>query len=167
MEPGSIVMVVSGAELFGAEKVRLALSQAGYKVAAVESQDVQEALPRQKPALLIANLSGRQAADFELCQKLSGLSQAPIIAIGPSGDEAFRVGMLAAAVDDYLVRPVNPRELVARVRNMIRRTQPASAILTGEDMDPAPAPEATREHPASWRGLITGLAGRISKRRIH
>ena len=167
MEPGSIVMVVSGAELFGVEKVRLALSQAGYKVAAVESQDVQEALPRQKPALLIANLSGRQAADFELCQKLNGLSQAPIIAIGPSGDEAFRVGMLAAAVDDYLVRPVNPRELVARVRNMIRRTQPASAILTGGDADPAPAQEAAREHPVSWRGIFNDLAGRISKRRTH
>jgi len=161
-------MVVSGAELYGVEKVRLALSQAGYKVAAVEAQEIQEAVRRQKPVLLIANLSGRQAADLELCQKLCGLSQAPIVAIGPSGDEAFRVVMLATVVDDYLVRPVNPRELVARVRNMFRRMDrtlnpvPAAA----EAAAPGAARQAAPVHPAFWTRVFRTLGERIAKRRI-
>ncbi len=126
LSEAGVIMVVSGPELWGIERVRMALFEAGYKVAAVdvEKQPLGEAISRQKPALFIANLSGEPANDLELCQRLGRLGHAPIVAIGSSSDDAFRVDLLSAGADDYLVRPVNPRELVARVRNILRRTQP-------------------------------------------
>jgi DNA-binding response OmpR family regulator len=127
METGALVMLVNVAEPFGIERLRLALFQAGFRVAAVEGQEIKAAISRQDPALIVANLSDCQTTDLEMCQLLSRLSKAPIITICSGADEAFRVGLLEAMVDDYLIRPVNPRELIARVRNLLRRKQPHQA----------------------------------------
>jgi len=72
--------------------------------------------------ILIANLAGGRSSDIEFCQKLSRLCQAPIIAIGSSEDEDYVVSMIETVVDDYMVRPVNPPEMVARVRSILRRS---------------------------------------------
>ena len=113
-------MLVNGTEPFGIERIRLALFKAGYKVTVVESHDIKKAI-RQNPDIIIANLSDRATADLEMCQLLSRLSHAPIVTICSGADEAFRVGLLESIIDDYLIRPVNPRELIARVRNILRR----------------------------------------------
>jgi DNA-binding response OmpR family regulator len=127
VENNPLVMLVNVSEPFGIERLRLALFQAGIKVAAVESDEIKTAVLRLKPALIIANLSDDPATDLEMCQLLARLSRAPIITICSVPDEAFRIGLLESMVDDYLVRPVNPRELVARVRNLLHRTQPSVA----------------------------------------
>jgi two-component system OmpR family response regulator len=99
------------------------LLTSSFNVIAVEIAEVREALQRQKPALIIANLSGSQADDLDLCQMLSKLSETPIVAIGSAGDTAFHKHMIEPIVDDFLIRPVNPREVTARVKNILRRTQ--------------------------------------------
>jgi two-component system, OmpR family, response regulator MprA len=123
MEIGSGIMLVSGPERMGVEKIREALFKAGYKVAAVEADSLKEAIGRQMPALVIANLTDRPACDLEMCQRINRLTAAPIVAIGSSTDEAFRVGLIEMFVDDFISRPVSSREFLARVRSILRRTQ--------------------------------------------
>jgi two-component system, OmpR family, response regulator ResD len=158
------IMLVSGPEYMGVERIREALFKAGYRVAAVETANVKETLAGHRPALIVANLAGLPAADLELCQALKRLSPAPIIAIGSGADEAFRVGLLELLVDDYLSRPVNPRELVARVRSILRRTRP------GEPSSPVNLPAAQPEPKKRWLDpLISRVSpaflGRRSERR--
>ncbi len=137
MKPETMVMLITGEELMGVEKIREALFNAGFKVAAVETDNARREVLEKKPALIVANLSGSEAADLELCWLLRRLVPAPIVVIGSGRDEALRIGMLEMVVDDFLTRPVNPRELVARVRSILRRTQhtlPGDASETAPDL---------------------------------
>ncbi|MCL4560141.1 MAG: response regulator [Chloroflexi bacterium] len=166
MEPGAVIMVVSGPELWGIERIRLALFEAGYKVAAVDfrEQQLSEAVFHHKPAMVIANLSGSQPEDLELCQRLTRMSDAPVVAIGSSADEAFRVNLLSAGADDYLVRPINPRELVARVRNILRRTQPTqSSIPIDEASKGATLQESIPPKPFFLLSFFRNLVQQIHK----
>ncbi len=162
------ILIVSGEELWGIEKIRLALFEAGYKVTAAELDSVGEIILHQKPALIIANLSGKQPEDLELCHLLHRLSDAPIIAISPSADETFRVGMLAAFADDYLVRPVNPRELSARVRNILRRTLKSTPAAV--DRTPFVSVELkaiNQDGKPYWWDKLQAFAHRVAERRSH
>jgi DNA-binding response OmpR family regulator len=120
VDSDTLIMLVTGTESFGIERIRLALFKAGYKVTAVECQDIKKAI-RQNPDIIIANLSDCASSDLEMCHLLSRLSRAPIVTICSGADEAFRVGLLESIIDDYLIRPVNPRELIARIRNILKR----------------------------------------------
>ncbi len=117
-----VVMVVSGEDLWGAEKIRLALSEAGFKVVAAEDWEVKDIIHQHRPALIIANLSGNLDVDLEMCRGLSRLSEAPIVAISSSIDSDYHLAIFTAGVNDFMVRPINSRELIARVRNILRRT---------------------------------------------
>jgi DNA-binding response OmpR family regulator len=118
----TVAIVTNGGELWGAERLQNFLSDAGLRALAVDEDELQIVLPKIRPMLIIANLAGGRSSDIEFCQKLSRLCQAPIIAIGSSTDEDYVVSMIETVVDDYLVRPVNPSEMVARIRSILRRT---------------------------------------------
>ena len=119
------ITVVSGDERWGAERIRLALSEAGYTVVAVEVPEVRAAISRHRPALIVANLSGVPAADLDLCHVLRDASDAPIMAIGSDRGADYQIAVLDAGVDAYLMRPINPRELVLRLQAILRRQLPA------------------------------------------
>jgi DNA-binding response OmpR family regulator len=157
-----MVMLIAGQELMGVEKIREALFNAGFKVAAVETGNARQAVLEKKPALIVANLSGSEAADLELCWLLRRLIPAPIVVIGSGRDEALRIGMLEMVVDDFLTRPVNPRELVARVRSILRRTQ---QTLPGEASETLPVPQGSQSSiprkPGFLQVIITGVRSRI------
>jgi DNA-binding response OmpR family regulator len=124
MEPLDVLIVTNGAELWGVERVRQALSGAGFRVLGVESADAKNAVLSYHPAVIIANLSGDWPADRALCNKLANLSGVPLIAMGSVLDQNKTVELIETVADEYLQRPVNPREVVAQVRSMLRRTQP-------------------------------------------
>ena len=121
-----IVIVTHGQELWGAERLRRILSNAGLRVVGVNADEMQSTFLKKKPTLVIANLAGERSADLEFCQKISRLCQVPIIAIGSAADEDTIVSMIEAVVDDYLVRPIHPPELVARVQSILRRMPPGA-----------------------------------------
>jgi two-component system OmpR family response regulator len=60
---------------------------------------------------------------FELCRKLRQTSQAPIIMVTAVSDEADRIVGLELGADDYVTKPFNPRELLARIKAVLRRVQ--------------------------------------------
>jgi DNA-binding response OmpR family regulator len=156
----TVLIVTSGEDLWGVERLRLALSDAGFRVVGVDREEVQAALHNLQPVLVIANLSDEWVGDLEFCQKLVRLTPTPVVAIGSSAGENAVVQMFETLVDDYLARPVSTIELVARVRSILRRTQPG--LLDRLPPPPAVAlaePGRTRFFEL-LRGLMHGLPQR-------
>jgi len=102
--------------------LRLYLEQAGFTTAAI--YDGAQAIPayrQEKPDLVLLdlNLPGRDGID--VCRALRQESAVPIIMVTARSEEADRLIGLELGADDYVVKPFSPREVVARVRAVLRR----------------------------------------------
>ena len=113
------------------ELVRYNLEQAGYRV--VEAEDGETALQKVKseqPALVILDLMLPQGDGLEVCRILRGQPQTaslPIVMLTAKAAEVDRVLGLEFGADDYVTKPFSPRELVARVRAVLRRADGVEA----------------------------------------
>src|ERR1700723_1202435 len=78
-----------------------------------------------KPALILADLLLPDLSGVEVCKRLrtSGI-QTPIIVLSAVGEEIDKVLLLEIGADDYVVKPFGARELLARIRAVLRRTSP-------------------------------------------
>ncbi|MCA9583875.1 MAG: response regulator transcription factor [Myxococcales bacterium] len=65
---------------------------------------------------------------FEVCRRARAVSEVPIVMLTGRGDDADRITGLELGADDYLPKPFNPRELLARLRAVLRRAKPASGV---------------------------------------
>src|SRR4030066_54978 len=91
--------------------VRLYLEQDGFRVeAASDGARAMEMIQARTPALVILDIMLPELDGFEVCRRTRSISEVPII-------------MLTARDDDYLTKPFNPRELVARVKAILRRVE--------------------------------------------
>ena len=99
------------------------LERAGYR--ALEAGDGDEAevlLRNQPPDLVILDLMLPGTDGLELCRRIRADSALPVIMLTARGEEADRIVGLELGADDYVTKPFSPRELVARVRTVLRRT---------------------------------------------
>lgn len=81
-----------------------------------------KALAHQKPSLILLDVGLSDGSGFDFFRKIRSLSEAPIIYMTARGDEIDRVVGLEMGADDYIVKPFSLRELVARVRVVLRRS---------------------------------------------
>jgi DNA-binding response OmpR family regulator len=81
-----------------------------------------ELLSEQAPALMILDLMLPTVDGWQVCRKLRESSDLPILILTARGEEAERVLGLSLGADDYVVKPFSPRELVERVKAVLRRT---------------------------------------------
>lgn len=105
------------------ELVSIALGRAGFDV--VTAQDGQLALihaARHNPDLVVLDVGLPELDGFEVCRRLRTKSQVPILFLTARDDEIDRVVGLELGADDYVTKPFSPRELVARVRAILKRT---------------------------------------------
>ncbi len=98
-----------------------ALSGVGYQVMIMDISEIESVVTWYIPALAIARLPGHPGSDLKLCHLLMRLIRGPVIAISSHDDVESRIAALDAGVEDYLVSPVNPIELVVRVKNILHR----------------------------------------------
>ena len=87
---------------------------------------------RHGPDLVILDLMLPRMDGWEVCRQLRKTSEVPVIMLTARGEEMDRVSGLTLGADDYMVKPFSPRELVARVKAVLRRTAPvvpSSTIL--------------------------------------
>ena len=106
------------------ELVRLYLEREGYVVQS--AADGEEALARAgtlQPALIILDLMLPKVDGWEVCRRLRAHSAVPILMLTARSDDVDKIVGLELGADDYLSKPFNPRELVARVKAVLRRTQ--------------------------------------------
>ncbi|MEJ8562743.1 response regulator transcription factor [Yoonia sp. GPGPB17] len=104
--------------------VRIALTQAGLGVA--EAGDGHTALEKAeslRPDLIILDIGMPEMDGLEVCRALRKTSEVPILFLTARADEIDRVVGLELGADDYVSKPFSPRELVARVRAILKRSQ--------------------------------------------
>jgi DNA-binding response OmpR family regulator len=108
---------------------RMYLEQEGFKVAS--ANDGAQALARildDMPALVVLDLMLPSMDGWEICRRLRAQSDVPIVMLTARNDDIDKIVGLELGADDYLTKPFNPRELVARIKAILRRAdkKPAS-----------------------------------------
>ena len=118
------------------------LRQAGYRtLEAGDGNDARDLLELEMPSLIVLDLMLPGMDGLALCRWIRERSELPVIMITALGEETDRLTGLELGADDYLAKPFSPRELVARVKAVLRRSSPpatAQPIEFGElVIDPA------------------------------
>jgi DNA-binding response OmpR family regulator len=106
------------------ELVRLYLGNEGYQVETISRGG--EALPKVlsfNPDLVILDLMLPDMDGFEVCRQIRGKSNVPIVMVTARREDIDKIVGLEMGADDYLTKPFNPRELIARIRAILRRFQ--------------------------------------------
>ena len=105
---------------------RLYLERNGYQVLAVgDGQQALDTIITEKPDLVVLDVMLPSVDGFEVCRRLRAKgNQVPIIMVTARDDDIDKILGLELGADDYLTKPFNPRELVARVKAVLRRGAP-------------------------------------------
>ena len=105
------------------ELARLYLEKDGFSV--VTAMDGEQALAQVRqdpPALMVLDLMLPEVDGWDVCRQIRASSDLPIIMLTARDEDVDKIVGLELGADDYLTKPFNPRELVARVRAILRRT---------------------------------------------
>ena len=111
------------------EVLRIALTKAGHETSeASDGRLALQAALADAPELLILDIGMPEMDGLEVCRQIRKSSELPILFLTAQGDEIDRVVGLEMGADDYVPKPFSPREVVARVRAILKRGQggPAS-----------------------------------------
>ncbi len=127
--PTRILVVDDDAHL--REVVRYALSRQGHEVLEADHGLAALEIARREPLdLIVLDVLMPELDGLETCRQLRTFSEVPVVFLSSRGEEMDRILGLELGGDDYLTKPFSTRELVSRVKAVLRRTRPA-----------APAPE--------------------------
>ncbi len=116
-----------------ADLVELYLRKEGFRVLkAASGEEGLTAAKRERPRLVVLDVGLPGIDGLEVCRKLQADAPLPVIFLTARDSEIDRVLGLEMGADDYLTKPFSPRELVARVKAVLRRTEgaaPAAAVI--------------------------------------
>ncbi len=111
------------------------LGQAGFRVTAVpDGREMQKAMDAAPHDLVILDIMLPGEDGLSLCRRLRAGSRIPILMLTARGDEIDRIVGLEMGADDYLSKPFNPRELLARIKSVLRRAGSLPENLAAEDV---------------------------------
>ena len=142
------------------EIVTIALERAGFAV--ITAADAKLALThawRENPDLIVLDVGLPEMDGFEVCRQIRAKSDVPILFLTALDDEVDRVVGLELGADDYVTKPFSPRELVARIRAILKRSSGAVARIQtrgGITLD-------AQAHLCTVNGVAVSLTGRELK----
>ena len=122
------------------------LEQEGYRtLQASDGDTARSLLERETPSLVVRDLMLPGTDGLALCGWIRARSQLPVIMVTALAEEADRLAGLELGADDYLTKPFSPRELVARVKAVLRRASTPSAQATRIEVGDLVVDPARRE----------------------
>jgi two-component system alkaline phosphatase synthesis response regulator PhoP/two-component system response regulator ResD len=107
------------------ELASMYLQQDGYRI--ISAEDGLSALDmaaNENPALMVLDLMLPKLDGWEVCKRIRAESDMPILMLTARDEDIDKIVGLELGADDYMTKPFNPRELVARVKAILRRTEP-------------------------------------------
>ena len=123
------------------EVVRFALERAGHRVIeAIDGAEALAAFGKQAIDLIVLDIVMPEQDGLEVCRRVRQSSEVPILFLSSRDEELDRILGLELGADDYVTKPFSPRELVARVKAMLRRAG------GGAGLAPADATDAVLRH---------------------
>jgi two-component system, OmpR family, alkaline phosphatase synthesis response regulator PhoP len=127
---GETVLVVDD-EANIVDLVKLYLEQAGFRVqTAADGKTAVEKIHELRPALVVLDIMLPELDGFEVCRQVRLESDVPIIMLTARDDDIDKIVGLELGADDYLTKPFNPRELTARVKAILRRSENRSQMTS-------------------------------------
>lgn len=116
------------------ELAKLYLEQEGYRIERVgNGSDALLKLNSAKPSLIVLDLMLPDIDGFEVCRQIRKKSDVPILMLTARKEDVDKIVGLELGADDYLTKPFNPRELVARVKAILRRYK--AGLKSGEAIE--------------------------------
>lgn len=132
-QPPHVLIVDDDAEI--REGLAEVFRRAGFSAASAANVPAMEKALSARPAdLIVLDLMMPGEDGLSACKRLSGKGRPPIIMLSALGDDADRIVGLEIGADDYLAKPCNPRELVARARAVLRRARETESGAPGESV---------------------------------
>ena len=140
------------------------LRKNGSKSTAVaDGKAMWTALARGKVDLIVLDLMLPGEDGLTLCRKLRSDSDTPVIMLTARGEETDRIVGLEMGADDYLAKPFSPRELLARIKSVLRRTRSLPRNLRSDETRSLRFAgwrlDAIARHLVSAEGVVTPLGG--------
>ncbi len=138
--PADLILLVDD-EPSIVQLAQMYLQREGFRTLAVgDGHAALEAVTRQQPALVVLDVMLPGLDGFEVCRRLRAQGNPiPIIMLTARDEDVDKIVGLELGADDYLTKPFNPRELVARVKAILRRCErqlaPAAGILRLGDLE--------------------------------
>ena len=115
------------------EVVERYLQREGFAVhTAADGLDAMDVYGTTRPHLVVLDLMLPRLGGMEVCRRIREQSKTPIIMLTARGDEMDRIAGFANGADDYLAKPFSPRELVARVKAVLRRSYEDGNFLSAD-----------------------------------
>ena len=131
-----VAVVIEDDDAIGA-LVGAYLEQAGFEVVRECTGEAGlEAVDRWQPRFVVLDLGLPDVDGFELCRRLRSGGNVPILILTARDEEPDRIVGLELGADDYITKPFSPRELVARVRAILRRAEPPPLDSGMIELDP-------------------------------
>jgi DNA-binding response OmpR family regulator len=129
---GDLILVVDDEENIQ-DIARMYLEQEGFKVEGVcDGIEAVQATYQRNPSLLVLDIMLPRMDGFEVCKTIRAENnQVPIIMLTARDDDIDKILGLELGADDYLTKQFNPRELVARVKAVLRRQNRGDAVIQG------------------------------------
>jgi len=140
------------------------LQKQGYRVTAVaDGKGLRAAVATSHPDLIILDLMLPGEDGLTLCRDLRAKSEIPIIMLTARGDETDRIVGLELGADDYVAKPFSPRELLARIKSVLRRARALPENLKAEESGVFRFAEwtldAATRNLTSPQGVVVALSG--------
>ncbi|AUX44295.1 transcriptional regulator [Sorangium cellulosum] len=142
------------------EVLLYALQKEGYAVTAVaDGRAAMDAAGAGRVDLVVLDVMLPEIDGLEVCRRIRAASRTPILFLSARADEVDRIVGLELGGDDYLIKPFSPRELVARVRALLRRAEapPAPAEPRAAVLRHGPVEVDIDRHEARYLGQIVPL----------
>lgn len=137
MTPRTVLVVDDDARLI--ESIRDFLQPHGYAVHGITSgAHVTETVRKLNPGIILLDVMMPGDDGFGILQRLRAVSGIPVIMVTARGEEADRIVGLELGADDYLAKPFSPRELLARMKAVLRRAKPRVTLAETQAV-PAPS----------------------------
>ena len=128
------ILLIEDDEALARTLIRFLQSE-GFQVRHAAGQSGGLALFEQHPFdCVLLDLSLQDGNGFSVCSAVKAASDTPVIFLTASADEACTVAGFEIGADDYIGKPFRPRELIARMKNVMRRTQRGSHLLTCQNL---------------------------------
>jgi len=122
------------------ELIEFNLKQEGYQVTSYgDGRKAWEAFEQDRPDLALLDIMVPGLDGMELCRRIRGVSRIPVIMVSARIEEFDKVLALELGADDYMTKPFSVRELLARIRAVLRRTEenfsvPGEKVLASGDL---------------------------------
>lgn len=140
------------------EALTIGLAPEGFEVSvARDGAEALEMFEESEPDLILLDLMLPKMSGLDVCRTIRNTSDVPIIMVTAKGEEIDTVVALEVGADDYVTKPYRMRELVARMRAVLRRTPSEENVKIGVDHENAPTELGSiRLEPSTRRTYVRG-----------